>query len=457
MRKRFPILRNLILLTGDIGILLIAAYFATIIVFIDRSLPTYTHYDYIIILMIVAAGFLLNINGLLSLEGKKYSEIILSLAITVLNLLIIMMATSFFVREFNYSRSVLAITAILQFVLLAIWNYIFWWMERRSLPQDVLVIGNQAECARVIARLSNQPQLNYKIRYICTDRDNENWKKIAGYIDLIIICADLSLKEKSKIVHFCHVNSKQILLVPDVYELFCSGVELDKIDDIPVFIPRYLRPTLEQRFLKRTLDLVIAGTAILLLWPICILLAIAIKIDDPGPILYSQERFGLNEVKFKIYKFRTMHQNAEKISGPMLATDNDPRITTVGRFLRGVRLDELPQFINVLLGNMSIVGPRPERPFFVEQFAKKIPEYIYRHNVKPGITGLAQVYGKYNTDPYDKLVYDLIYIQKCNIFTDLIIIIQTIKVLVTKSSAGGVSGLNKVETDLSRYKIGGVG
>ena len=133
-----------------------------------------------------------------------------------------------------------------------------------------------------------------------------------------------------------------------------------------------------------------------------------------------------------------MRVDAERLSGPMLAQENDPRITRLGAFLRAVRLDELPQIWNVLVGDMSIVGPRPERPFFVEQFKQEIPEYIYRMNVKPGITGLAQVYGKYNTTAYDKLIYDLVYIQNAGIRTDLTIIIQTVRVLFQKSATEGV-------------------
>ena len=135
-----------------------------------------------------------------------------------------------------------------------------------------------------------------------------------------------------------------------------------------------------------------------------------------------------------------------------MAGENDPRITKVGRFLRAVRLDELPQFINVLKGEMSVVGPRPERPFFVKRFQKETPEYAYRHNVKPGITGLAQVYGKYNTTAYDKLVYDLMYVQHCDLFTDLVIIIQTVRVLFQKGSTEGVDE-DKAAEALAAYGI----
>ena len=135
-----------------------------------------------------------------------------------------------------------------------------------------------------------------------------------------------------------------------------------------------------------------------------------------------------------------MKQDAEAKCGPVLAAEGDPRITKFGRFMRATRLDELPQLFNVLKGEMSIVGPRPERPFFVKQFIAQKLEYDYRHNVKPGITGLAQIAGKYNTSAYDKLIYDLLYIQDVSVKTDLMIMLQTFKVLLTKSSTEGVQG-----------------
>lgn len=447
-------LRKLVLLIGDMGLLLLATYLAVTLVIFKKNLQTVSlSYYYMVPVMIITAGILLNVNGLFSLARKKFSEVLLSLAVTVFNLFIIIMAASFFFRQFSYSRSVLILTAIMQFAFLASWKYIFWRMERALVThKNVLIIGNRAESTRIITRLNDQPELNYKVRYVCTDYKSGCWKKVAKDIELIIVCDDLSLKDKSEIVHFCHINGKQVFLVPAIYELFCSEVELDKIDDIPVLRPRYLKPTLEQRSLKRMLDLFVTGVALTLLWPVFILVAIAVKMDSPGPVFYGQVRSGRDEKEFKVYKFRTMLQDAEKLTGPVFAAENDPRITRVGRFLRATRLDELPQLLNVLIGDMSIVGPRPERPIFVNQFKKQIPEYVYRHNVKPGITGMAQVYGKYNTTPYDKLAYDLIYIQKCNVITDLVIMLQTVRVLVMKSSTEGVR-TNKLNPDISLYRI----
>ena len=226
---------------------------------------------------------------------------------------------------------------------------------------------------------------------------------------------------------------------------------LQRIDDVPVFRPRSLRLSVEDRAIKCTIDIVLAGIAFVIALPFMALVALAIKLEDHGPALYSQVRTGRFGRPYKVYKFRSMRVDAEKYSGPQLAADHDPRITRVGAFIRATRLDELPQIWNVLNGDMSLVGPRPERPSFVEQFTAKNPEYAYRHNVKPGITGLAQVFAKYNTTPYDKLVYDLMYIENYSLLQDIVIMVQTLKILVTKSAteSGDVSGQ---DVDLQKFE-----
>lgn len=161
----------------------------------------------------------------------------------------------------------------------------------------------------------------------------------------------------------------------------------------------------------------------------------AIKVDSAGPVFYTQERVGRNGKAFRLYKFRTMVQDAEKSTGPVLATANDNRITRLGRFLRASRLDELPQLINVLKGEMSLVGPRPERQHFVDQFSQAIPHYIYRTHVKAGITGLAQVSGRYSTTPQDKLRFDLLYAKTYSPLSDLRIMFQTLKVIFMKDKS----------------------
>ena len=432
--------QKLVLLLGDMGIVVSVYLFVTTVILVRGSLiSNFDLYQGMLPVQVILTGLLFNINGLYTIERKRFAEILLSVAVSMIQMLILMMALTFFIREFALSRGVLLWCAGMDFVLLAAWRHLLWrYVRAHQNTRGVMLIGSEEECQHVYHRMKQQPQLAMELRSVCTDLKNSDWETAAEQVDVLIICPDIRLKDKAKIVHYCNLHEKQALLIPNAYEVFCSGMTLDKIDDVPVFRPQRLRLTLEQRSLKRILDIVVALLGFLAALPFMLLTAIAIKIFDPGPVFYSQERAGCYEKPFKVYKFRTMRVDAEKLSGPMLAQENDPRITRLGAFLRAVRLDELPQIWNVLMGDMSIVGPRPERPFFVEQFKQEIPEYIYRMNVKPGITGLAQVYGKYNTTAYDKLIYDLVYIQNAGIRTDLTIIIQTVRVLFQKSATEGV-------------------
>lgn len=438
--RAFPMSQKLVLLLGDMGIVVSVYLFVTTVILVRGSLiSNFDLYQGMLPVQVILTGLLFNINGLYTIERKRFAEILLSVAVSMVQMLVLMMALTFFIREFALSRGVLLWCAGIDFALLAIWRHLLWrYVRAHQNTRGVMLIGSEEECQHVYHRMKQQPQLAMELRSVCTDLAGSDWQSAAEQVDVLIICPDIRLKDKAKIVHYCNLHEKQALLIPNAYEVFCSGMTLDKIDDVPVFRPQRLRLTLEQRSLKRILDIVVALLGFLAALPFMLLTAIAIKIFDPGPAFYSQERSGRYEKPFKVYKFRTMRVDAEKLSGPMLAQENDPRITRLGAFLRAVRLDELPQIWNVLVGDMSIVGPRPERPFFVEQFKQEIPEYVYRMNVKPGITGLAQVYGKYNTTAYDKLIYDLVYIQNAGIRTDLTIIIQTVRVLFQKSATEGV-------------------
>jgi exopolysaccharide biosynthesis polyprenyl glycosylphosphotransferase len=184
---------------------------------------------------------------------------------------------------------------------------------------------------------------------------------------------------------------------------------------------------------KRVIDIVVSAIGLLLSAPICLLTALAIKLDSRGPILYRQERLGRNEESFTIYKFRSMVEGAEADAGPVWAAKGDPRITRVGQIIRTLRIDEIPQMVNVLKGQMSLVGPRPERPFFVQTLSKKIPYYYLRHSIQPGITGWAQIsysYGDSEKDAIEKLQYDLYYIKNMSALFDLQIIFESLKVIL---------------------------
>ena len=439
--ERYPYLRKLFLLSGDIAIIILSVWLAVQLVngHMSFSLNTEIYYRMLpinVAVLCIAFG----IYGLYTLPKKSYGEIFIGIALSVLYAFIFVMAASFFLREFAYSRSILSLATVFELLLLNGWQYLWWQLERRlDVPKDALLVGSNEECERVLKRLSVVPQMNYHVCHILpSEAERQEWENALANADLAIICQDVKLKTKAQIVSHCQQMGKQVMLVPSVYEMYCSGLEISRIDDIPFFRPQYLNPSLERRSIKRIMDVLLSCVILLAaLLPMAVI-ALVIRLDSKGPVFYKQERVGRYGKTFEVYKFRSMRQDAEALSGPVLAGEDDPRITRAGRVLRAMRLDELPQLINVLKGDMSIVGPRPERPFFVEQFKAEIPEYEYRHNVRPGITGMAQFNGKYNTTVYDKLVYDLMYVQKCDIFTDLVILVQTVRVLFIKSSTEGV-------------------
>ena len=195
---------------------------------------------------------------------------------------------------------------------------------------------------------------------------------------------------------------------------------------------------MEQRFFKRTIDIVCALILLVLASPFMLLTALAVKLYDGGPVLYKQVRCTINQKPFYIMKFRSMRTDAEKDGVARLAQKNDSRITPVGKFIRKCRLDELPQLINILRGDMSFIGPRPERPEIIEQYLEVMPEFAFRVKVKAGLAGFAQVYGKYNTSPYDKLKLDLTYIENYSVWLDIKLMLLTLKVLFWPDSTEGV-------------------
>jgi exopolysaccharide biosynthesis polyprenyl glycosylphosphotransferase len=222
-------------------------------------------------------------------------------------------------------------------------------------------------------------------------------------------------------------------IVPDLYEILSGQARTSQLYGIPLIdIMPELMPEWEKK-LKRISDVIISFIILVLTLPLNIFVAFLIKLDSKGPILFKQERIGMNNKKFKIYKFRSMYQDAEKNTGPVWSTKDDPRVTRIGKIIRQLRIDEIPQMFNVLKGEMSLVGPRPERPYFVEQLSQQIPYYRRRLKVRPGITGWAQVKHKYDESIEDvkvKLRYDLFYIENMSLRMDIKILARTILVVM---------------------------
>ncbi len=259
---------------------------------------------------------------------------------------------------------------------------------------------------------------------------------------------DLPAENRNVIIKYCYEHNIRTYVVPKITDIIMKGSEDLYLVDTPIFLSRNQGLNLDQRFIKRLTDIVFSGVALIIASPIMLIIALIIKLYDRGPVFYRQLRLTRDGKSFMIYKFRSMRQDAED-GGAQLAKKDDDRVTPVGRVLRNLHLDELPQLFNVFVGHMSLVGPRPERPEIFEKYAESIPEFGFRLKVKAGLTGYAQVYGKYNTTPIDKLKLDLIYIQEFSYWMDLKLMLMTFRIVFRKETSEGVD--KDQRTALSKY------
>lgn len=271
-------------------------------------------------------------------------------------------------------------------------------------------------------------------------------------IDIIILCPGAGKEIKDEIVSGAAGYGIRVYMIPELYEINTMRPRLTQIDDTPYLYFDSSGFSTEEKFIKRLFDLIVSLT---LLTPAALIIffcAIAIKIESKGPAIYRQARVG-SRGEFRIYKLRTMIDGAEKNTGAVLSSSGDARVTSVGKFLRKTRLDEIPQIINVIKGDMSLIGPRPERPEFVKRHEEIMPEYAKRHVVKPGISGLAQIMGKYSTRAEDKLRYDLIYIRNYSFFMDIKIFFLTIKTVFLEPGSVFEDGETDYEEKLAGNDI----
>lgn len=263
--------------------------------------------------------------------------------------------------------------------------------------------------------------------------------------DAAFLCG-IHSRERNIILKHCISHKIKLFMIPRIADVMMRGSEQIHMLHLPILKTQRYKPSIEYQIIKRTMDIVVSGIATIVLSPLFLITAIAVK-SDGGPAFYKQKRLTKDGKVFEILKFRSMRVDAEKYSGAVLsAGENDPRITKVGRIIRACRLDELPQLLNILKGDMSLVGPRPERPELQKEIEKEVPEFGLRLQAKAGLTGYAQVYGKYNTTFYDKLLMDLMYISKPSILEDFTIMLATVKILTSKESTEGVGeGKDKLE------------
>ncbi|MBO5622175.1 MAG: exopolysaccharide biosynthesis polyprenyl glycosylphosphotransferase, partial [Butyrivibrio sp.] len=328
---------------------------------------------------------------------------------------------------------------VIQLVLAFLWAHATNAVYMRIYPPRELLLVSGVYPVDDIERKFNSRKDKYHIaKKINIDQGIEAvYKECLGNYDGVIIW-DVPSQFRNGLVKYCYGRNIRIYVMPKITDVLLKGSSQLHLFDTPVLLLREYSIKIEQRFIKRVFDILISLILIVITSPIMLLTAIAIVCYDRGPVLYKQVRCTKDRKEFKIMKFRSMKVDAEKDGVARLAQKNDSRITPIGKFIRSCRIDELPQLFNILAGDMSFIGPRPERPEIIKQYLEEMPEFAFRMKVKAGLAGYAQVYGKYNTTPYDKLKLDLTYIENYSIWLDIKLMLLTVKILFTPDSTEGV-------------------
>lgn len=296
-------------------------------------------------------------------------------------------------------------------------------------PRRLIILYGSSQAAALVMKMSQRVDKYMICESVSAEDDPERIREQLLKYEGVIIC-DIPAEQRNDYIKFCFENSIRAYIAPKISDIIIRGADDIRLFDTPLLLCRNYGLDFEQRFVKRIFDIVFSLAAIIPALPFMMISAIAVKLYDGGPVLYKQKRLTTDGKEFFVYKFRSMIVDAEKDGRPQLASEEDDRITPVGKILRKFRIDEFPQLFNILKGDMSVVGPRPERPELTEEYEKQMPEFGFRLKVKAGLTGYAQVTGVYDTTPYDKLKMDLMYIENYSIRLDLQIILMTLKTML---------------------------
>ena len=331
----------------------------------------------------------------------------------------------------------LILVFLLQIALSFIWISVFGKIySAKFRPYDVLLIYSGESIDIFREKLKERKDQFNIAEVVSADLPDEKLQSTIDRYNTVMLW-DIPAAKRNRIFKYCYEESKRIYSMPKISDIILNGSAPIHYFDTPLLLTEGNPLEYEERIIKRAVDIILSLVLIIVTSPIMLITSLAIKLYDRGAVFYKQIRCTKNGRPFEIIKFRSMVENAESAGVAVLAKENDPRITPVGSFIRKCRIDELPQLFNVLKGDMSFVGPRPERPEFIEKFKETMPEFAYRMKVKAGITGYAQLYGKYNTLPYDKLKLDLYYIEQYSLWLDIKLMILTLKILFTKESTEG--------------------
>ncbi|MCI8501877.1 MAG: sugar transferase [Oscillospiraceae bacterium] len=389
---------------------------------------------------LLAALLFLRIYGGVPIGAKKSKDIIASVALASFFTDLVAFVELVVMSEFQviFDFYMLFIVFFIQLMLVIVGIYFGNWLFfKLHDPEKSILVYADEEAAREFLAKAGRYRKQWDVDFSLSYNTENLYKRLYPYKTVFLMGLPPGIL--SETVEFCYKYTKNVYVVPRLSDVIMKNSKTVVVDDKTVYASYVSSLSTEQRFVKRLLDLFISLVGVIVASPFMVICALAVKLCDRGPVFYKQKRITENGREFSVLKFRTMIVDAEKQSGSVWAAKDDDRITTVGRMLRKLRLDELPQLFNILHGEMSIVGPRPEREELIREFEKQYPEFRYRLKVKAGLTGMAQIMGKYNTTPLDKLMMDLEYIENYSIWLDLKLIFQTFKVFFKSDSTEGIA------------------
>ncbi|CCX89022.1 exopolysaccharide biosynthesis polyprenyl glycosylphosphotransferase [Clostridium sp. CAG:590] len=371
--------------------------------------------------------------GYLRLMDVLYSQILSLICANVVAYIQVVLIS----REYLSSVPILKMT-IVQIAIILLWVFICKLIYAALYPpRQMLLVCYDRDPDDMINKMSSRQD-----KYEICDIADLNEESLESVCDMVteyeaVLIYDIPAYERNIILKRCFTESVRTYVTPKISDILLRGADNIHLFDTPLYLSRNQGLSADQLMFKRLLDLVVCIPVSVVLMPLFLIISLMIKLYDGGPVLYKQPRLTINGKVFNIYKFRSMRMDSEK-EGAQLAKKHDDRVTPIGRVLRALHFDEFPQLINIIKGDMSLVGPRPERPEIAEQYKEVIPEFDFRLKVKAGLTGYAQVYGKYNTTPYDKLKLDLTYIENYTFWLDIKLMFLTFKILFQKENTEGI-------------------
>lgn len=383
------------------------------------------------ILTIIALGILMFNRMFHTLKLSKTENVLIIVSSTIMIAFTIVIL-AFVYRSFAIPRSVILLGFFIQtFLFIAIKFLIKYIYNKRKRKKNVAIFCSKEDIESIIENLFGGKNIDEKIEFVSTKSFYEVDSNLLNGLDKIYFSNTYKSRLLDEHLHNIVLKGIQICIVPSSYDLAITNASFYLTSDVPLLRIDQIGFSVEHRIIKRAIDILFSLIGLILTMPIIIVVYIAIYLDGKN-VIYKQKRVTYNNKVFTVYKFRTMIINAEKDTGAVWASDNDPRITKLGMFLRKYWLDELPQLFNVLKGDMSIVGPRPERPELIEEFVENYPDFKLRTLVKCGITGYAQVMAKYDTTPQNKLKFDLFYILNASLFFDINIMVMTARKMLLR-------------------------